>query len=92
MALELMREALVAQGVRAEIVTRRDDFASPQMRWFVACLNQISRPLDRRNMAVVMQTFEDFASSQLDWGSARITLRNRRSESAGELDDCCARG
>ena len=65
--LELTREALVARSVRAEIVTRRDDFVSPQMRWFVACLKQISRPLDRRNMAVVMQTFETFATSPFDW-------------------------
>ena len=65
--LELTREALVARRVRAEIVTRRDDFLSPQMRWFVACLKQISRPLDRRNMAVVMQRFEAFAASPFDW-------------------------
>ena len=65
--LELTREALVARGVRAEIVTRRNDFVSPQMRWFVACLKQINRPLDRRNMAVVMQTFEAFATSPFDW-------------------------
>ena len=65
--LELTRKALIASGVRAEVVTRRDDFTSPQMRWLVACLRQISRPLDRRNMAVVMQTFDSFATSALDW-------------------------
>ena len=65
--LELTRKALIASGVRAEVVTRRDDFTSPQMRWLVACLKQISRPLDRRNMAVVMQTFDSFATSALDW-------------------------
>ena len=65
--LELTYNALAARGVRAEIVTRRDDFVSPQMRWLVACLKQIGRPLDRRNMAVVMQTFDSFATFPLDW-------------------------
>ena len=65
--LELTYSALAARGVRAEIVTRRDDFVSPQMRWLVACLKQIGRPLDRRNMAVVMQTFDSFATFPLDW-------------------------
>ena len=65
--LELTYNALVACGVRAEILTRRDDFVSPQMRWLVACLKQIGRPLDRRNMAVVMQTFDSFATYPMDW-------------------------
>ena len=65
--LALTCDALAARGVRGEIVTRRDDFASPQMRWLVACLQQISRPLDRRSMAVVMRTFDSFATSPLDW-------------------------
>ncbi len=65
--LELMREALMARGVRAQLVTRRDDFVSPQMRWLFASLRQISRPLDRRNMAVVLRAFDNFAISPLDW-------------------------
>ena len=65
--LEMTREVLLAGGVRAEMVSRRDDFVSPQMRWLVACLNQISRPRDRRNMAVLMQTFESFGTSGVDW-------------------------
>lgn len=64
--LELMRQALVSRGVRAQLVTRRDDFVSPQMRWLFASLRQISRPLDRRNMAVVLQAFDNFAISPLD--------------------------
>lgn len=65
--LELTRDALTDRGVPAQIVTRRDDFVSPQMRWLVACLRQISRPLDRRNMGLVMQAFDSFATSPLDW-------------------------
>lgn len=65
--LELSRDALTDRGVPAQIVIRRDDFVSPQMRWLVACLRQISRPLDRRNMGLVMQAFDSFATSPLDW-------------------------
>ena len=65
--LEKMRDALVAQNVPAMIAMRRDDFASPQMRWLVACLKQVARPLDRRNMAVLVEAFGRFAPSPLDW-------------------------
>ena len=44
---------------------RRGDFVSPEMRWLVACLRQIARPLDRRNLATLVNTFGSFASSPL---------------------------
>ena len=65
--LEKMRDALMEKGVPTMIAMRRDDFLSPQMRWLVACLKQIDRPLDRRNMAVLVETFGRFAPSPLDW-------------------------
>ena len=65
--LEAMHEALAVNGVPAVIAMRRDDFLSPQMRWLVACLKQIDRPLDRRNMAVLVEAFNSFAPSALDW-------------------------
>ena len=65
--LEAMHDALVAKDVPAMIAMRRDDFLSPQMRWLVACLKQIARPLDRRNMAVLAEAFDRFAPSPLDW-------------------------
>ena len=65
--LEAMHEALNARSVRAVITMRRDDFLSPQLRWLVASLKQINRPLDRRNMAVLVKTFNSFAPSALDW-------------------------
>ena len=64
--LESMREALEAQSVPATILTRRADFVSPQMRWLVACLKQINRPLDRRNMVTLIETFSSFAPMSLD--------------------------
>lgn len=65
--LEATHNALTRNGVRAETVMRRDDFASPQMRWLVACLKQINRPLDLRNMATLVETFESFAPSPIEW-------------------------
>ena len=65
--LEAMHRALTRNGVSAETVMRRDEFASPQMRWLVACLKQINRPLDRRNMAALVEAFDSFAPSPLDW-------------------------
>lgn len=55
--------------VAAELMVRRDDFLSPEMRWLVACLKQIVRPLDKRNMAVLIKSFERFSNTGLDWGT-----------------------
>ena len=65
--LEAMHEALAAVGVPAVVAMRRDDFLSPQVRWLVACLKQINRPLDRRNMALLVEAFDSFAPLPLDW-------------------------
>ena len=58
--LESMRDALQAECVNVTILNRRDDFASPRMRWLVACLKQIDRPLDRRNLATLVEAFGSF--------------------------------
>ena len=58
--LESMRRALQARRVNATILNRRDDFASPEMRWLVACLKQINRPLDWRNLATLVEAFGSF--------------------------------
>ena len=60
--LKPMHKALQAKGVKATILGRRDDFASPEMRWLVACLKQINRPLDRRNLATLVEAFGSFVS------------------------------
>ena len=64
--LESMQEALDAKQIAATILMRRDDFASPQMRWLVACLKLINRPLDRRNLSVLVEAFSAFASVRID--------------------------
>ncbi len=65
--LKAMRDALAVKSVPARITMRCDEFASPQMRWMVACLKQINRPLDRRNMAALVKAFNSFAPSPVDW-------------------------
>ncbi len=58
--LESLHDALQAKRVNATLLNRRDDFASPEMRWLVACLKQINRPLDRRNLATLVEAFGSF--------------------------------
>lgn len=63
--LERMQQALKVQQVPAVIAQRRDDFLSAEIRWLVACLVETVRPLDRRNLAVLVNTFNRFADIQV---------------------------
>jgi DNA helicase II / ATP-dependent DNA helicase PcrA len=63
--LERMQKALQAVQVPAVIAQRRDDFLSAEVRWLVACLVQTVRPLDRRNMVVLIDAFNRFAETQV---------------------------
>ena len=85
--LESMRDALQAEGVNVTILNRRDDFASPEMRWLVACLNQINRPLDRRNLATLVEAFASFVpgcAASSAGGPATLDLDDQLSRSATE--------
>ena len=64
--VEHMRRALETEGVDSTVLGRRDDFASPEMRWLAACLQQTVRPLNRRNMSVLMGAFKIFATLPLE--------------------------
>jgi DNA helicase-2/ATP-dependent DNA helicase PcrA len=55
--LERMYSALQAQQVQSVLAQRRDNFLSPEFRWLVAFLTQLTRPLDKRNFAVVVDAF-----------------------------------
>jgi DNA helicase-2/ATP-dependent DNA helicase PcrA len=55
--LEGVHKALEAAAVPCVISQRRDDFLSPQMRFLVACLRQVCRPLDRRNIGSLVESF-----------------------------------
>ncbi len=67
-SLEKMLKALQAAQVPAVIAQRRDDFLSAEIRWMVACLVQTVRPLDRRNLAVLIDAFNRFADVRIAVG------------------------
>jgi DNA helicase II / ATP-dependent DNA helicase PcrA len=60
--LERMNRALHDCGVPSVIAQRRDDFLSAQFRWLTAVLRQFTRPLDRRNLAVLIEAFNRLAN------------------------------
>ncbi|WP_136660602.1 ATP-dependent helicase [Nitratireductor sp. XY-223] len=63
--LEKIHQALQEKGVQAVIAQRRDDFLSPEFRWLVACLVQTVRPLDNRNITVLIEAFNRIAGIEV---------------------------
>jgi len=63
--LERAKGELQKAGVPSLIAQRRDDFLSAEFRWFVALLRQTQRPLDKRNMTVVVESFNRFAGGSI---------------------------
>ncbi len=59
--LDGMHRALRERQIPSVIAQRRDDFLSPQFRWLVAALRQVIRPLDRRNMVILVESFNRLA-------------------------------
>jgi DNA helicase-2/ATP-dependent DNA helicase PcrA len=59
-----MSEALTVRSVPAVFAQRRDNFLSAELRWLVACLTQISRPLDKRNLAVLVEAFNRMTGTE----------------------------
>jgi len=64
--LELMHKAMQTRGVQSAIAQRRDDFLSAEFRWLAATLRQISRPMDRRNLATLIDAFNRLANTEID--------------------------
>ena len=64
--LDTIRVALKRCDVPAVVAQRRDDFLSPEFRWWVACLVQTARPLDRRNINVLVGAYNRFAEIDID--------------------------
>ena len=65
--LEGVQRALEEIGIPCVVRVRRDDFLSPHVRWLVAYLRQIARPLNKRNMEILVRAFDRFANVQTDW-------------------------
>ena len=55
--LDPMKRALEKCKVQSYIAQRRDDFLSPEFRWMVCSLQQVIRPLDRRNFVTLVESF-----------------------------------
>ena len=67
--LTAVYEALRDRRIPAAITQRRDDFVTPQFRWLVSCLDQIVRPMDRRNMELLVEAFNSFTGVGVECGS-----------------------
>ena len=67
--LTAVYRALQDRGIPAEITQRRDDFVTPQFRWLVSCLEQIVRPMHRRNMELLVEAFNSFTGLRVEWGT-----------------------
>ena len=63
--LERMHKALQESQVPSVISQRRDDFLSPEFRWLAAGLRQIARPLDRRNVTVLVEAFNRLTGTEV---------------------------
>ena len=66
-----MHKALRAIGVSAVVAQRRDDFLSAEFRWLVACLVQTLRPLDQRNIEVLIEAFNRISGLDVAIGQVR---------------------
>lgn len=55
--LDRMHRALQKCGIPAVIAQRRDNFLSAEFRWLVAAIRQITRPLDQRNFAALVEAY-----------------------------------
>jgi DNA helicase-2/ATP-dependent DNA helicase PcrA len=78
--LERMRQELQALHVPSVIAQRRDDFLSAEFRWLVACLSQTLRPLDRRNIGVLVDAYNRFSGLSIE-ASAVLSEAESTSES-----------
>ncbi|MDE0024797.1 MAG: ATP-dependent helicase [Spirochaetaceae bacterium] len=78
--LTAVYEALRDRRIPADMTQRRDDFVTPQFRWLVSCLDQIIRPMDRRNLELLVEAFNSFTEVRLECGSLVL-----RSEAEGAL-------
>lgn len=63
--LEAMHTTLRQRNVPCVLAQRRDDFLSPEFRWLAAALRQVTRPLDRRNLTVLVESFNRMSGTSI---------------------------
>jgi len=76
--LEKICAGLVAKRVSAVILQRRNEFLTPQFRWLAAFLKQAIRPLDKRNLPLLVESFNRMTGQQV-----HSELVTARAESSG---------
>lgn len=64
--VESMADELRRQEVACQIVKRRLEYLSPEMRWLAAYLRLVARPLDERTFRELVDTYNAFAGTNLD--------------------------
>ncbi|MCY4657718.1 MAG: ATP-dependent helicase [Gammaproteobacteria bacterium] len=70
--LVLLKQQLDELNVPSNILGRRGKFESAQMRWLVACLKQINRPLDQRNMDTLIDAYNTFTGVAVEHEDVHI--------------------
>jgi ATP-dependent DNA helicase UvrD/PcrA len=83
--LDRMHRALQKHGVPSVIAQRRDDFLSAEFRWLVASLRQIARPLERRNLAVLVEAFNRLAETTISVEQVTLQLHKYPRGSSGKV-------
>lgn len=63
--LEKILGGLSAKGIAAVILQRRNEFQSPEFRWLAAFLKQTIRPLDKRNLPLVVDSYNRMIEKQI---------------------------
>jgi DNA helicase-2/ATP-dependent DNA helicase PcrA len=64
--LQPMLECLRQASIKATLVQRRDNFASPHFAWLQACLDQALRPLNKRVFANLVNAANRFLDLDLE--------------------------
>ena len=64
--VEGMARELGRQGVDHQIVKHHLEYLSPEMRWMVACLRLVARPMDERIFRRLVESYNAFAGTDLD--------------------------
>ena len=81
--VESVAEALAHRGVTHQMVRRRTEFLSPEIRWMAAFLRLAIRPLDERCFITLVESYNAFAHAKLD---AEMLASRAKADATSYLD------
>lgn len=81
--VESVAKQLGRRGVTYQMVKRRNEFLSPEMRWLFACLRLVERPLDERGFVSLVESYNAFAETTLD---AEMLASQAKADATSYLD------